>query len=414
MIYELIIAGGGAAGLFAAANIKGVKTLLLEKNDIYGRKLLAAGSGKCNITHEGKIQDFFDKYGKNGKFLKKALMQFDNSDVIEFFEKNGVDCFTDKNGKIFPKSERARDILELLLKEGEKNGVEFVNKSPLTEISYEDGIFIVKTRDKSYKAERVLLATGGKSYPTLGTSGDGYSFAEKLGHTIVNPKPALTPVFIKEFNFGSCAGVSFKDREVTILRGAGRKKEASRRGDIGITHQGISGPGIIDFSREFEEQDILSINFIDKSCEKVETDFMEYIAKHGKNSIKTFYRESGMADSFIRAAAEKIGIDENKRCSEVSKAERKNIVNSLCAMEFEIDKIGGYETAMVTAGGVDCSEVSAATMESKLVKNLYFAGELLDIDGDTGGYNIQAAFSTAFASVKKIMADISEKREKTI
>ncbi len=409
MIYELIIVGGGAAGLFAAANIKGVKTALLEKNDIFGRKLLVAGSGKCNITHEGKISEIFDKYGKNGKFLKKSLMKFDNKSVIEFFEKRGIECFADKNGKIFPKSEKARDIVETLLKAGEKNGVEYLCKTPVSEISYEDGIFIIKSREKIYKSERVLITTGGSSYPTLGSSGDGYRFAQKLGHSVVTLKPALTPVYIKEFNFGSCAGLSFKEIEITILRGENRKKTASRRGDIGITHQGISGPGIIDFSRDFEAEDRLLINFINKSSEKVEADFMEYTAKHGKNSIKSFYRESGMADSFIKAATEKIGVDENKKCSEINKSERKSIVNSLCAMEFEIEKIGGYEIAMVTAGGVECSEVSPSTMESKLIKNLYFAGETLDIDGDTGGYNIQAAFSTAYSAVKKIMADISEK-----
>lgn len=411
MTYDLIIAGAGAAGLFAAANIQnGINTLLVEKNDIIGRKLLAAGGGKCNITHKGSIEEFYDKYGKNGKFLRKAFNNYDNSDVISFFEKNNVECFSDKNGKIFPKSEKAKDVIEAMFLSALSKGVKLMTNSSIIEIIKEKDIFVVRLKNETLYTKNLLLTTGGSSYPTLGTSGDGYKLSSKLGHKIVELKPALTPVFIENFKLSECAGLSFTNVKILQLEKGSERKLGEYYGDIGITHNGISGPGIIDYSRYFNAGNILSVNLSGEKSEDVEKKLLDYICKNGKNVIKGFFKEYEFSEKLIIKLFDEIKSSSLKKCCELSKNERKEIVKFCCDLRFEIKELGGYNVAMVTSGGIDLKEVSPSTMESKIVSSLYFAGEILDIDGNSGGYNIQAAFSTG----KLAVDTICEKIKKTI
>ncbi len=392
--YDVIIIGGGPAGMFSAINIKNKKVLILEKNDIVGRKLLMAGAGRCNITHSGKIKDFLDHYGKNYKFLKTALNKFKNEDSINFFKKNNLDIIEDKNGKIFPITEKSKDVKKLLLELCEGNGVRINYTETVLKINKKEEIFLIETKKGNYECEYLIISTGGKSYPTSGSTGDGYKFAKKLGHKIIECKPALTPVFIKDYELAEISGVSLQKRIVSLYRD--NKKIAEHIGDIGFTHTGLTGPGILDFSRNIENEDLLKINLINESENDFRDIFIRETKENGKMLLGTLIKKYEIPKSLIRMILGKLKIDSELKLANIDKKDRNKIIENFCEHQFLVDEIGDYSIAMVTKGGIDLKEVSSKTMESKLVDKLFFAGEILDIDGDTGGYNIQAAFSMAF------------------
>ena len=264
--YDIIIIGAGPAGLFAAINCDETKNILiLEKNESPGKKLLMSGSGKCNITNSGNIEDFFVHYGDNGRFLQTALMEFTNSDLIEFLAKRGLEVFTDDNGKVFPVSENAGDVLAILLNECRKKNIKISTNAAVLNIEKNDDKFKILSKNNEYTCKKLIIATGGKSYPLSGSTGDGYNFANQLGHTIIPPKPALTPVYIKDYKLSFLSGVSLINKEINLYRN--NKKLKSHRGDIGFTHTGLSGPGILDFSRFIEPEDLLRINLINLTQE---------------------------------------------------------------------------------------------------------------------------------------------------
>ncbi len=398
--FYTIVIGGGPAGLFSAISIGRNDTLVLEKNGKPGRKLLIAGSGRCNITHAGDIRDFFNCYGEHGNFIKKALKEFTNSDLIGFFGQRGLNTIVDKNGKVFPETNSAEDVLSCLLGECNALGIAISLNSSVMSISESDGVFTVITSMEKYLCNNLVIATGGSSYPTTGSSGDGFSFAKSFGHTIVKPKPALTPVFVKDYRMAELAGVSLQNIPIYLFRNG--KKLLERSGDIGFTHKGISGPGVIDFSRYFEIGDILKINFIGISEDKFRQHYIDSAAHQGNMTIQTMLRNYELPKSLMRIILEEAGIAPSDFLSNISALKRNHLTVLLCSYPFEIERVGGFKMAMTTAGGVSLAEVSSKTMMSKLVPNLYFAGEVLDVDGDTGGYNIQAAFSTGFMVGKAI------------
>lgn len=385
----MIIIGTGPAGLFAAANIINKKVLILEKNKEVGKKLLVSGTGQCNFTHEGKIYEFFDKYGDKKNYMKKILKRFTNENTLDFFKKRGIDFYVDKNGKYFPKSMKSKDILKVLLDQISNNNHEIKTDSKVVKIAKNE-FFRVFTKDTEYNSKAVLIATGGKSYPRLGTSGDGYKFAEYFGHNIVEPKPALTPVKIKNFNLQVLSGTSFKNARIRIK---GKKNE--NIGDLLITHLGFSGPAIIDFSRYIDNDDILQVSFLNfKNKDVFKDDFFSKLKNNQNENILNILKKYSLTKKFILKILNDLNISEKTFAGNINKDKRNDIVDYLIDHEYYVEKIFGYDQAMVTSGGIDLKDLDLKTMMSKLVDGLFFAGEVVDVDGNTGGYNIQFAFTT--------------------
>ena len=400
--YNLIIIGAGAAGLMCAANIKkGVKTLILEKTGKIGTKLKISGSGQCNITHSGDIKSFERAYGKNGRFLRSALYGFSNEDLVEYFSYLGVPIIEREDGKMFPKSLKAGDIISALMSEIRKNGHEILKNSNVISTCFnsENKTFTVKTETGEFTSENLVIATGGASYPRTGSTGDGYRFAKDLGHKISKISPSLVSVSVKDWKFSDVAGNSFKDASITVKNG---KNKITQNGELLITHDGLSGPLILDSSRYLEDKDSVFINFLNHlNMETAFEKITELCNESPSRKIQKILPEIGISSNFAAIILKISKIDPEKLCGSVSKKEIRKISEILCRNEMNVKK-GSFEKAMCTSGGVNLKEVSSKTMESKIVEGLYFCGEILDIDGNTGGYNIQAAFSTAFSAAVTI------------
>ncbi|MEG1134402.1 MAG: NAD(P)/FAD-dependent oxidoreductase [Cellulosilyticaceae bacterium] len=404
MHYNTIVIGAGPSGLFAAQMIgkKDKKVLLLERNKRLGRKLLVSGSGQCNFTHSGDIKEFFTRYGDNAKFLKKSFSEFDNKKSIEFFQNAGVVTETRENGKVFPKSAKSQEILDVLLLKCQKNNVEIQTEKLVGNVYMHDDLFAVETTDgHRYTSNNVVVATGGKSYEVLGSDGKGYKIAKSFNHKIVETRPALTYVETEEKYFKELSGISFTGIQMTIWRDG--KKVTDRIGSLLFTHKGVSGPLILDATRWMKENDTLTFNFIyPTSFEEVRDRFAKEIASRGSEQIYTYLKTLDLPRNFCKLICEQVGIDPETQCAKLSKEHRQKLVDMFTKCPLRVKAIGGFHTAMVTAGGVSLKEVNPTTMESRKQKGLYFVGEVLDIDGDTGGYNIQAAFSTAYVCATHI------------
>lgn len=402
--FDIIIIGAGPAGLFASIHCKKGKVLLIEKKPSAGRKLLIAGQGRCNLTHEGPISAFLGKYGNASKFLKNALYGFDNNKLVDFFHNHGLGTVADKNGKLFPETERSADVLKLLLYASSKAGARLLTDEEVLKVEKNGDIFQVRTINSAYTSRFLMVSTGGLSYPATGSSGDGYKFAADLGHSIEPQVPALSPVFIRDFAMSELAGVSLVQRNISIYRQ--NKKIAEHRGDIGITHKGLSGPGILDFSRQMQAGDVLKINMIDANADEFRNSVIAQSAQSGKQEIQTFLKSFELPKSLLRFLLDELQINPSMPLAMLTREKRIQLIALLCEYPFLIERVGGYNMAMATHGGVKLSEVSPKTMESKLVPDLYFAGEVLDIDGDTGGYNLQAAFSTAYLAANSMNSKV--------
>jgi len=397
---DILIIGAGPAGLFTAIHCKNHKVILLEKNAAPGRKLLISGTGRCNLTHDCKLNVFFSHYGENPRFLKTALHNFTNTQLIRFFNDHGLETVVDKNGKVFPASQKASDVLQILVDLCKKNKIEIACNQQVTEVKRNESGFEVITIAGSYICKFLVITTGGMSYPATGSTGDGYHFAKQLGHTVVPPKPSLSPVFIREYSMASISGVSVQNKSVYLYRA--NRKINENRGDIGFTHKGLSGPGILDFSRHILSNDILKVNFADINSDEFRKEIIKTAEKEGGTAIQTYLKKFDLPRSLVFLILKSINIEPETRLAEITKVYRNQLVAAFCEYPFTVEKVGGFTMAMVTAGGVSLDEINPKTMESKLVPGLFFAGEVLDIDGDTGGYNLQAAFSMGFLVAKKL------------
>lgn len=400
MKYQTIIAGAGPAGLLAGAMLKNGPALILEKKELPGRKLMISGTGQCNFTHAGNINEFKNHFGEGYNFLKHAFKSFSNHDSIRFFRERGVSSITEDNGKVFPSSRKASDILEALVNSCDAKIIQIKTGHSIKSITKENEVFKIVTDSSIFFAENLIIATGGKSYPSTGSTGDGYLFAQSLGHTVTDPNPALAPVIIENYSFQELAGVSVKDAEVILKERYGTTR--TYKGDILFTHQGLSGPGILNFSRYLRAGQTLQVNFAGLSENELEKLFTNNAGIQGKQSISTFARTLNIPRSLINAIIQLSIGSATRPLAEISRQQRKHFINLCCAFPFKIEKVGGFKNAMVTAGGINRDEINPLTMESKLVPGLYFCGEVIDIDGDTGGYNIQAAFSTAHLAAMSI------------
>ena len=406
----MIIVGAGPAGLFCAIQAArgGLGVLLLEKNHAPGKKLLISGSGQCNITHSGQIKDFFTHYGDAGSFLKPALLSFSNAAVIRFFEERGLGMISTAGGKVFPSTMRSTDVVGVLGRECRKEGVSLRYDHTVETVSLKDGIF--KTTGKiSYEGSSLVIATGGASYPLTGSTGDGYRFAASLGHNITEIAPALTPVIIAEYQFADLTGISFEGIQFSLWRD--RKKKGTFYGDLLFTHEGLSGPGILDASRYIRVGDLITLSFVkSRNGDEFSRDLRKNLDLHPTSRVKKVLSAYGLPERLVARVLEISGIPAEMTSAHLTREKRTLICGNLTGFPLRVENIGGYDEAMVTRGGVTLTEVNPKTMESRLVQSLYFAGEVLDIDGDTGGYNIQAAFSTGFLAAKSIL----EKRRRTL
>jgi len=403
-MFDVIVIGAGPGGMMAAGRSaeQGNKTLLLEKTDSSGKKLLLSGNSRCNITNSCEaIEDFINNFSESGKFLRNAFSVFFNKDLLRFFRKRGLDFKVENNGKIFPITDRAEDVLRILVKYMKDSGCQILYRKEVSDIVKEGEAFEITAKDNSiYSAKKIILATGGLSYPDTGSTGFGFHIAKKLGHTVIKPKPGLTGVILKNNFLKEWQGVSFEDVCVSVY--TDDKLIHKDCGEMIFTHFGISGPVIFHMSSIIYEaldsgkKVFLSIDFKpDMKHHELEMLFHEEFENNPAKKISNALKEFVPA-RLVKRILEAVRLDKDKKLNQVSKEERRRILERLKGFRMTVESVRPIQEAMVTCGGVSVKEIDPKTMESKIVKGLYFAGEVINIDGRTGGYNLQAAFSTGW------------------
>jgi hypothetical protein len=413
MSYDVIVIGGGASGMFAAGRAaeNGSRVLLLERNARLGKKLSITGNGRCNLTNTDETDEFVRNFGPHGKFLYRALTEFSRHDLVAFFEAHGVKTREEGEGRIFPARGNSESVVRALERYLRQHGVTVRLSSRVGRITVDSvsgavtGVG-VGGREDMVGANRVILATGGMSYPRTGSTGDGYSLAAALGHTIVSPKPALVPLETEEQFPKDLRGVSLRDVTVTVIRDG--KEVASEYGSLIFTHFGISGPVILSLSA-------LVVEHLDEG-RKVEISMdltpaldgaapakwlIEALEGSPRRSIGTVMKRL-MPRAFVQVFMRSSKIAPDKRCSRITGDERKRLEALLADFRLSIARARPIDEAIVTRGGIDLKEINPRTMESRKVKGLHFCGEIMDIDGRSGGYNLQAAFSTAYLAAGSV------------
>lgn len=393
----IVVIGGGAAGLMAAirAAQKGASVTLIERNNELGKKIRITGKGRCNVTNACPTEEIFENIPTNHNFLYSAIYSFTNYDVMSFFEECGVPLKEERGQRVFPQSDKAIDIVNALKRKAAELSVKIVHgraKEILTENGAVKG---VKTENSIVFCDSVILATGGRSYPLTGSDGDGYIMAEKLGHTIAKIKPALVPVETEE-STKQLMGLSLKNISVTVFDKNGKKK-FSDFGEMLFTHFGLTGPVILSSSShmgdspegmrvEIDLKPALDEQALDK---RILRDFEKYRNKNFENALSDL-----LPNKMIDYIVAKSGIDKYKKVNSITKEERRRLLESLKHLSFTVKSYRPVSEAIVTSGGVNVKEINASTMESRRVNGLYFAGEVIDVDAYTGGFNLQIAFST--------------------
>ena len=458
MIYDIIIIGAGASGLFAASNIKlnkNEKGLILDKSKKPGLKLLMAGSGQCNLTHAGDIKDFVTHYGPNGKKVRSIIYNFSNDMLKDWFHSRGLKLITREDGKVFPESMSSRTVLDLFLKEAFLNGFELRQSQNVTGISriakdntydsytsqdatddsctdytgINDSLILKKSSEvvsdnssntekslfrihaitpsgkETYTARKVIVATGGCSYPTTGSDGAIFSVLTDLGLELVPCRPALVPLSVEGYPYTELSGTSVKKAQVWIYEGRQRKKNSpTMRGDVLMTHRDFSGPGIIDMSRYAKNGYTLEINWYpDKNADTILSD-LNALRKGSKKQLISVLTEyfPELTQAHLRWLCHRSETDPARRFTDINSDTLKTLIRFITSDTFIISGNQGYKAAMATSGGISLSEISTSTMECKKVPGLFILGEALDVDGDTGGYNLQFAFSSAMRAALSI------------
>ena len=404
---KVIVIGGGAAGLLAgiAAAQNGAQTTIIEKMRRPGKKMLITGKGRCNITNNCDLQEIIKNIPGNGRFLNSALRRFTNQDIVQLLEDNGLPTKVERGGRVFPVSDKAVDVVDTLVKIFKDYGGRLLLDTKVKSIAAEFGkIKGVVTEDgQRFEADAVILAAGGSSYPGTGSDGSGVKLAKAVGHSIVPLKPCLVPLESDSPYIPDLQGLSLRNIEGTVY--ADGKKIGAEFGEMLFTHFGVSGPIILSLSKCVAEaiaagaQDIeLHIDLKpaldkDKLDARLQRDFVQYSRKQMANGMKDL-----LPQRLIAPVLDEAFIDEEKFVNQLSRAERQRLVDVLKAFVVPITGTRPLAEAIVTAGGVSLKEIDPKTMESKLIKGLFIAGEVMDIDGYTGGYNLQAAFSTGYAA----------------
>ena len=400
--YDIAVVGAGPAGMMAAirAGELNKKVLLLEKNDSAGKKILITGKGRCNITNSAKIDVFIDRFGKTGQFLRTALSAFSNEDLMEFFASRGLELKTERQGRVFPATDSARSVTDLLTECLKEKKVDIIYKARLEEIKKDGGYFTLACGPGGFRAKKVILATGGASYRDTGSSGEGFQIAKKLGHAVIALKPGLVPLKTKEEWVKELQGLTLKNVRITFA--AGKKKIHSDVGEVLITHFGVSGPMVLDMSEKvvslLDEHKEVGL-FIDLKpgikAEEMEDKLLKDFKDHGGKDIKNML--SGLLPLRLVPIVVKLaGINANKKVHQIGRDERRALARALKALPLIVTGSLPIEEAMVTCGGVSIKEIDPRTMGSKVVPGLYFAGEMIEGGAPSGGFNLQQAFSTGY------------------
>ena len=413
---KVIIVGGGPAGMMAAISSaeEGNEVTILEKMGSLGRKLLITGKGRCNITNNADISEFINNTPGNGMFLYSCFQNFTNRDIVDFLKKQGLEVKVERGERIFPVTDKSQDVLNCFTQRLKQLKVNIKYNSKVSEILTREGSALGVKLENGEKifADKIILATGGKSYPLTGSTGDGYIMAETLGHTVTEIKPSLVPLetYSKE-EIKSLQGLSLKNVEINIIDLEKNKVIYNDFGEMLFTHFGVSGPIILSGSAHmvryknidklFASRKIkLSIDLKpaltdEKLNERILRDFSELKNKQFKNSL-----EKLLPKKMIETVIEKTGINPDKRINEITKEERRKLINTLKNFEIFIKDFRTIDEAIITSGGINIKEINPKTMESKIIKNLYFAGEIIDVDSYTGGFNLQIAYSTGYTAGK--------------
>ena len=411
-VFDVAVIGGGPAGMMASGRAAeaGAKVLLLEKNRSLGRKLLVTGKGRSNLTRaEFNFRELVKKYGREGDFLLFPLSVFGVKETIEFFNKKGLATKIERGKRVFPRSDSSRDVLRILLNYLKEGKVEIRTNSKVGKV-IPDGNKIAKIILKGgqeFAARNYIIATGGKSFPGTGSTGDGYRWLEKLGHKIEKLRPALVPLRIKENWPKKAQGLSLKNVRLTVFQN--NKKQDSRFGEMLFTHFGVSGPIVLNLSFKVGEllekgevklvldlKPALDFTTLDK---RLQSDFAKYGNKLFKNSLDDL-----LPQKLIQVVVELSGINPVKKTNEITKEERRKLAKLLKTMEMQVIGLLGFGMAIITSGGVSLKEIDAKTMKSKLIDNLFLAGEIINLHGPTGGYNLQLCWSTGYLAGKSAVS----------
>lgn len=409
MIYDVIVIGAGASGLIAAGHAaeKGAKVLLVEKKERAGRKMLISGKGRCNITNNSSQSTHFKSIHPNGRYLKHVYNKFFTKHILDILEKEGVEVKTERGNRVFPVSDSAKDVVEALLRNIKKQKVEIKYHTSVEKIITEKnkikGVLVHEDgTSKEISCKNVILCTGGKSYPATGSTGDGYKLAKDLGHTIITPKPALVPLETSGSTAEKLQGLSLKN--VNAMLWVNDKKVNKEFGEMLFAHFGLTGPIILTLSKnaveEIDKKSRVKITIDLKPAldiKKLDARLLRDINEHGKKNVDNIFKE-WLPSKMIPVFLELLKIDPKKKAHQISAKERKGILLLMKNFEFSVTGYRGFKEAIITAGGINTEEVASKTMQSKIVENLYFAGEVLDLDANTGGYNFQIAFSTGWVA----------------
>lgn len=407
---HVIIIGGGAAGMMAGiiAARNGHTVEIFEKNEKCGKKVYITGKGRCNLTNAGDLEDVQNAIVTNRKFMFSAFNQFSHYDTMGFFDELGLKFKIERGNRVFPESDKSSDVINCLVKELNRLGVIIHYNTSIKDIKTDaNGFKAVVTHDgKSHVGDALIIATGGKSYPTTGSTGDGYEFAKKLGHTVTKLTPGLVPFNSKEEYVKDLQGLSLRNIGVKIYDG--EKEVYSDFGEMLFTHFGVSGPTLISASSMLThniEKNPLKLLIDLKPAldekqldERILRDFGAKLNKSFRNALDDL-----LPKKMIPVIIDLCKIDENKKVNEISKEERMTLINMIKNFPVTLLSLRGYNEAIITQGGVNVKEINPSTMESKLVKNVYFAGEVLDVDAVTGGFNLQVAWSTAYVAANSII-----------
>lgn len=393
---KVIVVGGGPAGIMAALSAsKTNEVILIERNNEIGKKLKLTGGGRCNITNNRAIEEIFEKVVTNKKFLYSAFYTFSNEDLLTYFRENNLEYKVEYDEKVYTATDRAEDVIEVLRSDLEKNNVKILYNTLVEDLIVEDGEIkgVITYGGQKLLGDKVIITTGGKSHPQTGSDGSMYEILERYGHTIKPLYPALIPLVIKEDFVKNLQGVSMKE---VVLSTKIKKKKIEIVGDMIFTHFGISGPGVLKFSSYINKllpngELEMSLDFLpDKSREEISEVIRSNPNKSMLNNLKAI-----LPQNFAKEILSLMNLTE-VRIHDLKKEDERKLIDYIKEMKLTVRETLTIKAAMVTSGGVDVKEINASTMESKLIKNLYFAGEVMDVDAETGGYNLQIAFSTGY------------------
>lgn len=421
MSEQIIVAGAGAAGMMAAiaAARQGSRVLLLEQNEKPGKKLYLTGKGRCNVTNACNTEEIFPQIVRNAKFMYSAIYTYDNFMVMDFFEQNQTPLKTERGGRVFPVSDHSSDIIRALVRELERSGVTIRLHTKIASVAKEnDTFYVTDTNGAIYDAAKVILATGGLSYPSTGATGDGYSFAKQFGHTLIQPYPSLTAMYAKESYIPKLQGLALKNVRARIYDG--RKVLYDDFGELLFTHFGVSGPLMLRASAVINERlrkgplqlsvDLKPALSSDQLDKRILREFEQAHNRQFKNTLSHL-----LPAKMIPVMIELSGIEPEKKVNEITKEERRHLLERLKNFPLQLTGLRDFNEAIITRGGISVKEIDPSTMESKLTNGLYFAGEMIDTDALTGGFNLQIAWSSGYLagmSAGQSLAQAAAKRGK--